>query len=64
MGRTHAYRVADFLLDISSTFSYAWKDIEPQLRALADQPGSPYDGVAFEMEHAPLDFPGLRQARP
>jgi 1-hydroxy-2-naphthoate dioxygenase len=27
---------------------YAWNDIEPQLRALADQPGSPYDGVALE----------------
>ncbi len=27
---------------------YAWKDIEPQLRALADSPGSPYDGVALE----------------
>ena len=27
---------------------YPWKDIEPQLRALADQPGSPYDGVALE----------------
>lgn len=27
---------------------YAWKDVEPQLRALADQPGSPYDGVALE----------------
>ena len=27
---------------------YRWKDIEPQLRALADQPGSPYDGVALE----------------
>src|SRR6266576_503929 len=27
---------------------YAWKDIEPQLRALMDQPGSPYDGVALE----------------
>ena len=24
--------------------------------------GSNLDGVAFEMEHAPLDFPGLRQA--
>jgi 4-hydroxy-2-oxoheptanedioate aldolase len=24
--------------------------------------GSRLDGVAFEMEHAPLDFPGLRQA--
>jgi 4-hydroxy-2-oxoheptanedioate aldolase len=24
--------------------------------------GSSLDGVAFEMEHAPLDFPGLRQA--
>jgi len=24
--------------------------------------GSPYDGVAFEMEHAPLDIPGLRHA--
>jgi len=23
---------------------------------------SPYDGIAFEMEHAPLDFPGLRHA--
>jgi 1-hydroxy-2-naphthoate dioxygenase len=27
---------------------YAWKDIESQLRALADSPGSPYDGVALE----------------
>ena len=27
---------------------YAWKDIEPQLRSLADQAGSPYDGVALE----------------
>ncbi|HEY3040117.1 MAG TPA: cupin domain-containing protein, partial [Pyrinomonadaceae bacterium] len=27
---------------------YAWKEIEPQLRALADSPGSPYDGVALE----------------
>jgi len=27
---------------------YPWKDIEPQLRALADSPGSPYDGVALE----------------
>jgi uncharacterized protein (DUF58 family) len=27
MGRTHRYRVADFLLDVSPTFSYAWKDI-------------------------------------
>jgi 1-hydroxy-2-naphthoate dioxygenase len=27
---------------------YAWKDTEPQLRAMADQPGSPYDGVALE----------------
>jgi uncharacterized protein (DUF58 family) len=27
MGRTHRYRVADFLLDMSATFSYAWKDI-------------------------------------
>ena len=24
--------------------------------------GCKLDGVAFEMEHAPLDFPGLRQA--
>ena len=24
--------------------------------------GSKLDGVAFEMEHGPLDFPGLRQA--
>jgi uncharacterized protein (DUF58 family) len=28
MGRTHAYRIADFLLDISATFSYAWKNID------------------------------------
>jgi len=27
---------------------YRWKDVEPQLRALADQPGSPYDGLALE----------------
>ena len=27
---------------------YAWKDIEPQLRALAASPGSAYDGVALE----------------
>jgi 1-hydroxy-2-naphthoate dioxygenase len=27
---------------------YAWKDIEPQLRALADSAGTPYDGVALE----------------
>ena len=28
MGRTHAYRIADFLLDVNATFSYAWKHIE------------------------------------
>jgi 1-hydroxy-2-naphthoate dioxygenase len=27
---------------------YRWKDIEPQLRVLADSPGSLYDGVALE----------------
>jgi 1-hydroxy-2-naphthoate dioxygenase len=27
---------------------YRWKDIEPQLRILADSPGSLYDGVALE----------------
>jgi 1-hydroxy-2-naphthoate dioxygenase len=27
---------------------YRWKDVEPRLRALADQEGSPYDGVALE----------------
>ena len=27
---------------------YAWESIEPQLRALADSYGSPYDGVALE----------------
>lgn len=27
---------------------YRWTDVELQLRALADQPGSPYDGVALE----------------
>jgi 1-hydroxy-2-naphthoate dioxygenase len=29
-------------------FRYPWKDIEPQLRALAQSKGSPYDGVALE----------------
>ncbi len=33
-------------------------DIESAI-ALA---GSPYDGIAFEMEHAPLNIPGLRDA--
>jgi uncharacterized protein (DUF58 family) len=28
MGRTHVYRIADFLLGINATLSYAWKDIE------------------------------------
>jgi uncharacterized protein (DUF58 family) len=28
MGRTHTYRIADFLLDVYATFSFAWKDIE------------------------------------
>jgi uncharacterized protein (DUF58 family) len=28
MGRTHAYRIADFLLDVSASFSYAWKNID------------------------------------
>lgn len=28
MGRTHAYRVADFLIDVNTTFSFVWKDIE------------------------------------
>lgn len=28
MGRTHAYRVAEFLLDVDATFSYAWKDLK------------------------------------
>jgi len=27
MGRTHVYRIADFLLGVTSTLSYAWKDI-------------------------------------
>jgi uncharacterized protein (DUF58 family) len=27
MGRTHAYRIAEFLLDVDATFSYAWKDL-------------------------------------
>jgi 1-hydroxy-2-naphthoate dioxygenase len=27
---------------------YRWKDVEPQLRALADNPGSVYDGVSLE----------------
>lgn len=28
MGRTHMYRIADFLLDVETTFSYAWKNID------------------------------------
>ncbi len=28
MGRSHTYRIAEFLLDIDATFSYAWKDIK------------------------------------
>lgn len=28
MGRTHTYRIADFLIDMNTTFSFAWKDIE------------------------------------
>jgi uncharacterized protein (DUF58 family) len=28
MGRTHSLRIADFLLDVNATFSYAWKDID------------------------------------
>ena len=28
MGRTHAYRVADFLIDVNTTFSFVWKDLE------------------------------------
>ncbi len=27
MGRNHGLRIADFLLDVNATFSYAWKDI-------------------------------------
>ena len=27
MGRTHAYRVADFLIDMNTTFSFVWKDL-------------------------------------
>jgi 1-hydroxy-2-naphthoate dioxygenase len=29
-------------------FRYAWRDVEPKLRALASGAGSPYDGVALE----------------
>ncbi|MDQ3783282.1 MAG: DUF58 domain-containing protein [Actinomycetota bacterium] len=28
MGRSHTYRIAEFLLDVNATFSYAWKDIK------------------------------------
>jgi uncharacterized protein (DUF58 family) len=28
MGRTHTYRIAEFILDLNTTFSYAWKDIQ------------------------------------
>jgi uncharacterized protein (DUF58 family) len=27
-GRTHTYRIAEFILDVNTTFSYAWKDIQ------------------------------------
>lgn len=39
---------------------YPWKDIEPQLRALADSPGSPYDGVALEYVNPITGGPTLR----
>jgi 1-hydroxy-2-naphthoate dioxygenase len=29
-------------------FRYAWRDVEPVLRRMADQGGSPYDGVVLE----------------
>jgi gentisate 1,2-dioxygenase len=38
---------------------YRWKDIEPQLRALADQEGSPYDGVALEYVNPTTGGPTL-----
>jgi uncharacterized protein (DUF58 family) len=28
MGRTHTFRIADFLLDVNATFSFAWKNID------------------------------------
>jgi uncharacterized protein (DUF58 family) len=28
MGRSHGLRIADYLLDVNATFSYAWKDID------------------------------------
>jgi len=28
MGRSHTYRIVEFLLDVNATFSYAWKDIK------------------------------------
>lgn len=28
MGRTHTYRVADFLIDVNTVFSFVWKNIE------------------------------------
>ena len=28
MGRTHTYRIADFLIDVNTVFSFVWKDIE------------------------------------
>jgi len=37
---------------------FAPVDIESAV-ALA---GAPYDGIAFEMEHAPMSVPGLRDA--
>ena len=39
---------------------YLWKAIEPQLRGLADSPGSPYDGVALEYVNPVTGGPTLR----
>ena len=42
---------------------YRWKDVEPQLRALADQPGSPYDGLALEYVNPITGGPYLADAQ-
>jgi 1-hydroxy-2-naphthoate dioxygenase len=44
---------------LNSPMRYAWKDIEPQLRALAATAGSAYDGVALEYVNTVTGGPTL-----
>jgi 1-hydroxy-2-naphthoate dioxygenase len=39
---------------------YAWRDVEPRLLALADQEGSPYDGILLEYVNPITGGPVLR----